>query len=138
MTVPMTETVRRPRRLLRSVIAVFAGFLAILVLSIGTDQIFHSLGLYPPWGKPMHDTGLNILALAYRSVYAVIGSYIAASLAPRAPMGHALALGVVGVVLGTMGAIAAWEMSPSWFLIVLVLVALPCAWLGGALHRMRQ
>ena len=66
------------------------------------------------------------------------GRYIAASLAPYAPMGHALALGVVGLVLSAAGAVAMWDMSPSWFLVALVLIALPCAWLGGVLHRGRH
>jgi hypothetical protein len=81
---------------LRSTAAVLSGFLAVFALSLVTDQVLHVLGLYPPWGQPMHEPGLNALALAYRSVYAVAGSYLAARLAPRNPMRHALALGVVG------------------------------------------
>lgn len=74
-----------PRRLLRSAGAVLLGFIAVVALSLGTDQALHSLDVYPPWGQPMYDTGLNLLALSYRIVYAVIGSYIAARFAPRAP-----------------------------------------------------
>lgn len=36
------------------------------------------LDVYPPWGQPMHATGLVLLALSYRLVYGVLGSYIAA------------------------------------------------------------
>ncbi len=52
-------------------------------------------------------------------------------------MRHALALGVVGLVLSTIAAITTipMDLSPSWFPIALVLTALPCAWLGGALQR---
>ncbi len=121
----------------RSVAAVFLGFLAVVVLSLGTDQALHMLHVYPPWGQPMYDTGLLLLATAYRTVYAVLGSYIAARLAPRAPMGHALILGVVGLVVSAVGAIATIPMniSPAWYPIALVVTALPCAWLGGALYR---
>jgi small-conductance mechanosensitive channel len=95
----MTETSTPPRRLLRSTAAVLAGLFAVIILSLGTDQVLHVLGVYPPWGQAMHDPGLCLLALAYRCVYSVVGSYIAATLAPRNPMRHALVLGVVGFVL---------------------------------------
>lgn len=131
----MTES--HPRRLWRSTAAVLLGLIAVVALSLGTDQLLHVLGVYPPWGQPMYDPGLCLLALAYRCVYAVLGSYIAARLAPHDPMRHALALGVVGLVLSSAGAIATIPMrlGPAWYPIALVLTAVPCAWLGGALHR---
>jgi len=140
MTIPTTRTSTHPRRLWRSTGAVLLGFFAVVVLSLGTDQVLHVLEVYPPWGQPMHDPGLNLLALAYRLVYAVVGSYIAARFAPRNPMRHALALGVVGFVLSLAGVIATipMDLGPSWYPIALVLTALPCAWFGGVLHRMRQ
>ncbi|MGH7386480.1 MAG: hypothetical protein ACREKG_14975 [Candidatus Rokuibacteriota bacterium] len=136
----MTTTTAPPRRLPRSVGAVLLGFITVVALSLGTDQVLHSLQVYPPWGQPMYDPGLNLLALSYRIVYAVIGSYIAARFAPHAPMRHALILGVIGFVLSLLGALAAITMvdvGPSWYPIALVLTALPCAWLGGALYRGR-
>jgi hypothetical protein len=86
----------------------------------------------------MWDPGLNLLALSYRVVYAILGSYLAARLAPRNPMRHAMALGVVGLPLSLAGAIVSIvkaDLGPSWYPIALVLTTLPCAWLGGALHR---
>jgi len=125
-----------PRRRWRSAAALLAGVLAVVVLSLGTDQALHALDVYPPWGQPMHSTSLNLLALTYRSVYAVVGSCLAARLAPDRPMAHALALGGVGFVLSTAGAVAMWNFGPNWFPIALALTALPCAWLGGAVHRL--
>lgn len=126
-----------PRRLRRSTLAVLAGLVGLVALSLGTDQILHVLKVYPPWGEPMYEPGLNLLALAYRIVYAVLGSYLTARLAPRAPMRHALVLGVIGLVVSTAGAIAAIPMNlgPAWYPIALALTALPCAWLGGRLYR---
>jgi hypothetical protein len=77
---------------------VLVGFVAVFVLSLGTDQIFHALHVYPPWNQPMRDPGLNLLALSYRLVYGVVGSYLMARLAPYAPMTHVW----VGAVLGFM------------------------------------
>lgn len=42
------------------------------------------------------------------------------------------------IVLATVGAVAsisAGNMGPTWYPIALVVSALPCAWLGGRLHR---
>jgi ABC-type xylose transport system permease subunit len=55
-------------------------------------------------------------------------------------MRHALILGVIGVVLSSLGAITAITMvdvGPAWYPIALVLTTMPCAWLGGALYRAR-
>jgi hypothetical protein len=134
-----TATSAQPRNLWRSTGAVLAGFFAVVVLSLGTDQLLHVLNVYPPWGQPMRDPGLNLLALSYRIVYTVLGSYITARLAPRNPMRHALVLGVVGFVVGSAGAIATLPMKlgPNWYPIAIALTALPCAWLGGVLYRGR-
>lgn len=139
MPVQRDPNITRPRRLGRSVVAVALGFVAGALLSLGTDQMLHEIGIYPPWGQPMREPGLNLLALAYRCVYAVAGSYIAAWFAPRNPMRHALALGAVGFLLSLLGAIVVipMDLGPAWFPIALVLTALPCAWLGGALYGKR-
>jgi hypothetical protein len=120
--------------------AVLLGFVAVFALSLGTDQVLHMLEVYPPWGQPMHDPMLNLLALGYRIVYGILGGYIAARLAPRDPMRHALILGAVGFVVGAAGALATipMDLGPSWYPIALALTALPCAWLGGVLHRSRE
>jgi hypothetical protein len=133
MTTPPTRTNRRDGGLLRSAGAVLAGFLAVFVLSLGTDQVLHVLDVYPPWGQPMHDPALNLLALSYRIVFTVIAGYITARLASHSPMRHALVLGVLGTAVGLAGAIATIPMNlgPAWYPIALALTGLPCCWLGG-------
>jgi hypothetical protein len=138
MSAPMTRTNPRPRRLGRSAAAILAGIVVGAGLSLGTDQVLHVLRVYPPWGQPMYDPGLNLLALSYRIVYAVIGSYIIARLALYSPMGHALVGGAIGFAASLAGAIVAVPMNlgPAWYPIALALTSLPCAWLGGILYRM--
>lgn len=133
----MNQTNTPPRHLWRSIGAVFLGFLAVVVLSLGTDQVMHVLEVYPPWNQPMNDTSDNLLALAYRCVYGVIGSYITARLAPHSPMRHVWIGAGIGFVISTLGAIATipMKLGPAWYPILLALTALPCAWLGGTLHR---
>ncbi len=54
-------------------------------------------------------------------------------------MRHVWVGGAIGFILSTIGAIAATRMNlgPLWYPILLALTALPCAWLGGALHQRR-
>ena len=140
MTIPMTSTGAPPRRLRRSTGAVLAGFVTVVVLSLGTDQLLHVLGVYPPWGQPMFEPGLNLLALSYRIVYTVAGSYITAKLAPYSPMRHVWVLGSIGLVIGIVGAVTTMPMKfgPAWYPIAIAVTALPCAWLGGVLYRARH
>jgi hypothetical protein len=129
--------VAEPRRIWRSMGAILAALLANVVLSLAVDQFFHAIDVYPPWGVPMVETSDNLLALSYRIVFGVLSGYIAARLAPRAPMAHALILGGIGVVLSLLGLVAAMrmELGPVWYPAALVIVALPCAWAGGKLYR---
>ena len=65
MTIPMETMTTPSRNLWRSTGAVLLGFVTVVVLSLGTDQVLHVLAVYPPWGQPMYDTGLLFLALAW-------------------------------------------------------------------------
>ena len=126
-----------PRRVWRRTGAIVAGIVVVVVLSLGTDQILHTLKVYPPWGEPMAGA-LFVLATAYRMVYSVLGGYITARLAPHAPVRHALILGLLGVLPGIAGVvvnIAKPELGPLWYPVGIVLTGLPCAWLGGVLYR---
>ncbi len=123
-----------PRRWLRSVVALLSGMFVGAVLSLGTDQILHVLEVYPPWGQPMHDPGLNLLALSYRVVYNAIGCYLAARLAPSSPMRHAMILGWLGFVVSLMGAIAMWDFGPHWYPIILAITCPLSAWVGARLY----
>jgi hypothetical protein len=122
------------------VLAVFLGFVTVVVLSLGTDQALHVLKVYPPWGQPMYEPGLNLLALSYRIVYTVLGTYITAKYAPYSPMRHVWTAGIIGLVLGIVGVIAAipLNLGPIWYPIAIALSALPCAWLGGVLYLARH
>jgi hypothetical protein len=136
-----TITMTHPHRPLRSTAAVFFGFLSVVLLSLGTDQVLHVLEVYPPWGEPMYGAGLNLLALSYRILYTIVGGYITASLAPHSPMRHVLVVGILGVAVGSAGAIATIGMAdfgPDWYPIAVALTGFPCVWLGGVLHSVRR
>lgn len=123
--------------MLRSIGAVFAGLIAVVVLSEGTDFLLRAGGFFPPLEAGME--GLTdeklALAFAYRTVAGVVGGYIAAALAPSRALAHALVLGLIGVGLSTLGAVVMWGVGPAWYPIALAVVALPAAWLGGWMQQ---
>ena len=124
------------KNIFKSIGAVLAGFLAIVILSVGTDTILEQAGVLPEGA--LFDTGLLLLALMYRSLYSVIGAYITARLAPNQPMRHALALGLLGIGVSSLGTLAARDLGPAWYGLALVLVSLPLAWLGGREFELRS
>ena len=128
---------RTPNLVLRRIGAVLAGLLVVVILDLGIDVILHAMGVYPPWFQTM-SAPLWILAIAYRMVDGTIGGYLAARFAPDQPMRHALVLGVLGLSLGTAGLVGTWnagpEFGPKWYPLALVVIALPCSWLGGRLR----
>jgi len=117
--------------------AVFAGFASIAVLSTAADMLFHAIGVFPSDGTPSYETGPFLLAFGYRAAFGVLAGYITARLAPHHPMGHALALGVIGLILSTVGAVVMWGMGPNWYAIAVALLAIPAAWLGAVIHSRR-
>ncbi len=125
-----------PHSGLKSIAAVLAGILLVVILSLGTDILMHATGIFPPWFQPM-STALWLLATAYRIVYGIAGGYITARLAPDRPMRHAVILGLIGLVMSIAGAAGTLnkgpEFGPTWYPLSLVVTALPCAWLGGKL-----
>lgn len=126
------------RSILRSVGAVLAGLLFVIIITTATDALMHATGIFPPWGQPMSDS-LFGLAFAYRIAYGIAGGYVTARLAPNKPVEHAIVLGAIGFVLSLAGAAATWnrgpEFGPKWYPVALIVIAIPTAWLGGKLVK---
>lgn len=121
--------------ILRSIGAVLAGLVAVVLLSTLTDEIMHATGIIPrgPMWNPAH----NALAFGYRCVIGIVGGYLTARLAPRNAMTHVVILGAIGTALATLGvfATAGLNWGPRWYPIALAVSALPTCWLGGWLQR---
>ena len=121
------------KNMAKTIWAVFAGFLTVVILSVGTDSILEKLGIFPPPDQGLFITWMLVLALIYRCVYTVAGGYVTAWLAPDRPMRHAIILGIIGTVAATIGVVVGWNLSQHWYPISLVVTALPCTWVGGKL-----
>ncbi|MBL8080418.1 MAG: hypothetical protein JNM55_20775 [Anaerolineales bacterium] len=123
----------------KSIGAILAGFVTVFILSVVTDLILEKIGFFPPVTQPeAYIWWMLLIALIYRSIYSVAGFYLTARLAPNRPMRHAIILGIIGTLFATLGAIANWNLSANWYPVLLVLVTLPCAWLGGRLAEGKE
>ena len=114
-----------------------AGFATVFILSLGTDIVLHSAGVYPPWGQTMSNP-LFALATVYRVVYTVLGGYVTARLSPENPMRHVLILGFIGFLAALAGLLGTWnrpENRTTLVSIALVVTALPCVWIGGRINE---
>ena len=119
---------------LKSIGAVAAGFLAVFILSVGTDMMLESLAVFPRPDQGLFVPWMLMLALVYRCVYTVLGGYITAAFAPSRPQRHVVILGSIGTLMAIIGTIVGWNLSAHWYPIALVVTALPCVWLGGKIR----
>jgi hypothetical protein len=120
----------------KSILAVAAGVVFIVVVTTLVDFVLHAAGVYPPWAQPIGNR-LAVLATSYRIVISVAGAWLTARLAPRDPMKHAMILGYVGIVLGLIGVVTTWNLGlgPHWYPIALAVVAVPQCWVGGKIYE---
>jgi hypothetical protein len=125
--------------ILKSIGAVLAGLVFILVTHLGVDRVLEAAGIFPPHEQGLHTPWMLILATAYRVLLSIVGCYITARLAPSKPVAHALVLGSIGVVgsLAGLSVAISQNLSPAWYPIGLAILSLPCAWVGGKLAERR-
>jgi hypothetical protein len=117
----------------KSIGAVLAGFVLAVVLSVLTDLILEKMGwlkIDPFAGNP---TWLIAVLVVYRTIYNVSGCYLTARLAPNKPMVHVMVIGVLGLILSTVGAIVMWDVPPHWYPLTIAALSIPSAWLGAKL-----
>lgn len=121
--------------MLRSVLAIVAGFVLIGALTFATTAALQAAGVMPPQGQPLADPALLVLSLAYVAVYAIAGCYLAAWLAPSRPMRHALILGVLGLAFNVVTGLGMRGQVPDWYIAAGIVLTMPYAWIGGRLRE---
>jgi len=120
----------------RSLLAVLTGFLLITTLSVGTDVVLRMAvpSLFQADGSTV-SAPILLLTIAYVGLYAALGCYLAARMAPSAPMRHALVLGVVQLSFTIADTVFTWGKFPVWYRALSLTLVMMWAWLGG---RMRE
>ena len=123
-------------KILKSIGAVFAGFLTVVVLSTGTDAILESAGFLPPPDKAAdYAWWMLFIALIYRMIFTVAGGYVAARLAPDKQMRHVFILAWIGLAAGIAGIVVGWSYGNHWYPIGIAVTSFPCVWYGGMLKN---
>lgn len=114
--------------ILRSIVAVGAGALTVLIVLFGTILL-----IVPGWmvegGFPDTTPGLALL-LGLEILGGVTGAFIAALLAPRAPRIHGWTLGALLLIVNVMGVVepgSSWPLVPAVLLVAFVPVQ---TWVG--------
>lgn len=125
--------------MLRSILAIVAGFVFIGVLAFGTDFAMRAAmpSFFGPDGR-VDSVPLLLFTQLYVFVFAVAGCYLAAWIAGRRPMQHAIILGLLGLVFNIFGVVQMWNTAPAWYHVMALLLVMPAAWLGGKLRERQQ
>ena len=97
------------------------------------------MGILPIPIEHKFETGHALLALSYHLLFVVLGGFITARLAPDHPMAHAITLGVLGIVISTLGLIVIMQdLAPAWYGWALIVFSVPVTWVGGKLAILSQ
>jgi len=121
--------------LLKSIGAVLTGFITIFILAVALDHFLEKAGLMQTETFNFNSGWVIAVVVIGRLLFNIAGPYITARLAPNRPLRHALILGMIGVVVNTMGGIMMWPKTPHWFPLILILLPLPCAWIAAKLVK---
>ena len=121
--------------ILRRMGAVLAGFFLIALLGFLTDTVLQQFGILPIPAEHRFETGHALLALSYHLLFAILGGFVTARLAPDHPLAHAITLGILGIVLSVLGLIAiiVEDLAPAWYGWALIILSIPATWSGGKL-----
>lgn len=122
---------------LKRIAALIAGLIANVVLTVSMDLVLSASGVLPPFGTGYTHVGLLSLALGYRTMFAAVGGFVTARVAPDTPLRHVAWLMGIGLVVGLLSAAGGRAMFPAWYLLGIVALSLPATWLGGMLAAAR-
>ena len=130
--------------MLRIVFGVIAGFLAWLIVWVGSEKVLSAI--WPEFGAHQRafeealknggqftaDTKMLLTHIVLGSIVSVMSGSVAALIAgenTRAP----LVLGFVLLALGLLKAVTSWPYVPIWYHVIFTALLLPLAIMGGKL-----
>jgi hypothetical protein len=125
--------------MLRSILAVVAGTLVLLVAAMTTDAVL--LKLFPAFTDAQGRVGSNAVAflmMSYSVAYCALAGYVAALVARRREVAHALALGVVLTLALVFPTIKFWDTTPAWYHVALFVLTIPACVAGGRWRTLQQ
>lgn len=127
----------------RSTLSVILGIVALTISWLAIELIVDAVGLrffsdtFPTKEAIASSVPMKIFVLIYGSACAALGGYVAALVAVRSKVKHAVAVAVAQEILTATAMVEFSEVAPLWFWI-LTLVLLPCSIVLGGCWRARQ
>ena len=131
-------TTLRAATMKRSILSVITGYLAMVVGALGVDLTlgtfmagWHGSPDQPPPG--FH----HVVYVLYTTASSIVGGYVAALLARRSEVKHALAVGVIAFVFSLGPVVSNWGGGLTWPQLAVPFLVLSGALLGGYLRLRR-
>ena len=111
--------------MLRTLLAVLAGYGANAVLVVVTEQVLP---------KFMQGKSYLVTDLITQCVYEVVAGYVCCLVSerPKRKLAVFVLIGL-GLLIGTISVVAYWNAEPYWYQIGLLFVWAPCVWIGYVL-----
>ena len=123
----------------RSVVSVAAGFFAFMVLGAAADMVLSSTS---PGNleavRHSNDTSALLVQLAYETAFALVSGYITARIAVRKPFLHVLVMSAIIFAGRAFIAALAWNATPAWLNVGVLVLLVPAALLGAKLSEWRN
>ena len=110
---------------MRSAAAVLGGLLVFSIASV----VYFQISGNPPERWP--GARAAAIAIVYGAVFAFIAGYLAARLAPRKPIAHAVAFALLLLTVAAASYAIQAEGASMWSLIATLVVSVPAAIAGG-------
>ena len=122
----------------RSIVAVAAGFFASTVMSLGGDIAFRRMSpeAFDSEGHARTDGALFTM-MGYEALFVFIAGYVTARLAIRRPLAHALVMGAIVLLARASTVFLTWDAAPPWFQLGVLLLIVPIALLGAKACELR-
>ncbi|SRR5712692_5315526 len=124
----------------RSIAGVIAGFAVIAALTMLATFVAVKTLLPTAHGVSMPQPTATYLAvnLTYSALFAVLGGYVAATIAARAPLLHAVVLGGILLVMSIVSYVQNAAQQPRWYAVSLTALGPVCVIAGGYLRAISQ
>jgi hypothetical protein len=126
----------------RSIGAVLAGLISIVILSGVISAILTQTDVFPKGKLPLHGSLSVVMSiLVYQVIIYAVGCFATVKLAPQDPMQHVLVLGGLGTILNLASGLGLATKNGVvffWFYLSLAVLSLLTAWVSGKLYGMKK
>lgn len=117
----------------RVILAVVAGWMANAVL-VGLTEVLLWMSMRSVGGK--HPGKYYIIDVICQCCYTVVGGYLCCLIASHRSAAM-FGMMFLGLLIGGLSLPASWPREPHWYRITLLVVWVPCVWIGWSLRFRR-